>query len=216
MKCYNYIEGDGECRIALLVKKMALQKGIVHPVYGEIHVKEFKDNDIITEMDGNDWIIRISSIEDKRKYSYISWTLISAKTSKVHGTAVTRTTLENAKAIRSLQEGEIMNTNSKSEKEICTEAVVPYMTTFMNELTDGNSHVVERTVAQMKQKFALDDAQEAALQIVLFNIETMYGVSNEDFNFKRFLGLNINIIIDIVLKDYRSICDHRLADSDVE
>ena len=109
-----------------------------------------------------------------------------------------------------------MKTNNKSEKEIYTEAVVPYMTTFMNELTDGNSHVVERTVAQMKQKFALDDAQEAALQIVLFNIETMYGVSNEDFNFDGFLGLNINIIIDIMLKDYRSICDHRLADSDVE
>lgn len=102
MNVIDYIDRDVNCRIAYLVKKMALQEEIVHPEYGEIHVKEFKDNDIITVMDGNDWIIRISSIEDKRKYSYIHWTLIFAKTGKVHCAAVTRTTLENAKAIRCL------------------------------------------------------------------------------------------------------------------
>lgn len=102
--------------------------------------------------------------------------------------------------------------NNKTEKEIYLEAVVPYMTTFINEVQDHNAHVVERTVAQMKQKFALDDAQEAALQIVLFNLETMYNFSCEDLNFDGFFGLNINIVVDIVMKDYRHICDHRLAE----
>ena len=101
---------------------------------------------------------------------------------------------------------------TKSEKDIYMEAVVPYVTTFMNELEDGNAHVVERTVAQMKQRFALDDAQEAALQIVLFNLEQAHMGMCEDFPFEGFLGLNTNIIIDIVLKDYRNICDSRLAE----
>lgn len=106
-----------------------------------------------------------------------------------------------------------MKTNeNKSEKEIYMEAVVPYVTTFMNELEDGNAHVVERTVAQMKQRFALDDAQEAALQITLFNLEMAHMGMREDFPFEGFLGLNTNVIIDIVLKDYRNICDSRLAE----
>ena len=66
---------------------------------------------------------------------------------------------------------------NKSEFDAYMEAVVPYMTTFMNELKDGNLHVVERTVAQMKQRFALDDAQEAALQIVAHVNNTLRDVA---------------------------------------
>jgi len=105
---------------------------------------------------------------------------------------------------------------SKSEFDAYMEAVVPYMTTFMNELEDGNSHVVERTVAQMKQKFALDDAQEAALQIVLFNLETMRQGCHDEFPFEAYMGLAINTVIDITLKDWRTICDKRLAEPPAE
>ena len=109
-----------------------------------------------------------------------------------------------------------MANKNKSEFELYMEAVVPYMTTFMNELEDGNRHVVERTVAQMKPKFALDDAQEAALQIVLFNLETMHYSCHEEFPFEAYMGLAINTVVDIVLKDWRTICDKRLAEPPAE
>lgn len=105
---------------------------------------------------------------------------------------------------------------NKSEFDAYMEAVVPYMTTFMNELKDGNHHVVERTVAQMKQRFALDDAQEAALQIVLFNLETMHYGCHDEFPFKAYMGLAINTVVDITLKDWRTICDKRLAEPPAE
>ncbi len=109
-----------------------------------------------------------------------------------------------------------MANKNKSEFELYMEAVVPYMTTFMNELQDGNRHVVERTVAQLKPKFALDDAQEAALQIVLFNLETMHYSCHEQFPFEAYMGLAINTVVDIVLKDWRTICDKRLAEPPAE
>lgn len=105
---------------------------------------------------------------------------------------------------------------NKSEFDAYMEAVVPYMTTFMNELEDGNHHVVERTVAQMKQRFALDDAQEAALQIVLFNLETMHYGCHDEFPFEAYMGLAINTVVDITLKDWRTICDKRLAEPPAE
>ena len=105
---------------------------------------------------------------------------------------------------------------NKSEFDAYMEAVVPYMTTFMNELKDGNRHVVERTVAQMKQRFALDDAQEAALQIVLFNLETMHYGCHDEFPFEAYMGLAINTVVDITLKDWRTICDKRLAEPPAE
>ena len=105
---------------------------------------------------------------------------------------------------------------NKSEFNAYMEAVVPYMTTFMNELEDGNRHVVERTMAQMKQKFALDDAQEAALQIVLFNLETMHYGCHDEFPFQAYMGIAINTVVDITLKDWRTICDKRLAEPPAE
>lgn len=102
MNIINYIERDGACRIAYIVKKMALQEELVHEKYGLILVNEFKDNDIAITMDGNEMIIRIASFDDKRKYSYITWSLIDPKTGKTHAQAVTQTSLENAKAIRAL------------------------------------------------------------------------------------------------------------------
>ena len=93
---------------------------------------------------------------------------------------------------------------------------MPYMTTFMNELEDGNHHVVERTVAQMKQRFALDDAQEAALQIVLFNLEMMHHAYCDGFPFEAYMGIAINTVVDITLKDWRTICDKRLAEPPAE
>jgi hypothetical protein len=105
---------------------------------------------------------------------------------------------------------------NKSEFDAYMEAVVPYMTTFMNELKDGNRHVVERTVALMKQRFALDDAQEAALQIVLFNLETMHYGCHDEFPFEAYMGLAINTVVDITLKDWRTICDKRLAEPPAE
>ncbi len=105
---------------------------------------------------------------------------------------------------------------NKSEFDAYMEAVVPYMTTFMNELKDGNRHVVERTVAQMKQRFALDDTQEAALQIVLFNLETMHYGCHDEFPFEAYMGLAINTVVDITMKDWRTICDKRLAEPPAE
>jgi len=105
---------------------------------------------------------------------------------------------------------------NKTEFEIYLEEVSKFMATFMNEMEDGNRHVVERTVAQMKQKFALDDAQEAALQIALFNLEMMHYACREDFPFEGYMGLAINTVVDIVLKDWRTICDKRLAEPPAE
>lgn len=105
---------------------------------------------------------------------------------------------------------------NKSEFDAYMEAVVPYMTTFMNELEDGNRHVVERTVAQMKQKFALDDAQEAALMLVLFNLEMMFYGHHDKFPFEPYMGIAINTAVDILLKDWRTICDKRLAEPPAE
>ena len=102
MRTINNIERDGECRIACLVKKMALQEELVHEEFGLIFVNEWKDNDIAIKMDGNDMIIRIASFDDKRKYSYITWSLIDPKTGKTHAKAVTPTSLENAQIIRAL------------------------------------------------------------------------------------------------------------------
>lgn len=104
--------------------------------------------------------------------------------------------------------------NNKTEHEIYLDEVCGYMATFMNELVDGNRHVVERTVKQMKKRFALDDAQEAALQIALFHLEMMHSEADEEFNMDGLVGLESHIIADILTKDYRSICDNRLVDSD--
>ena len=109
-----------------------------------------------------------------------------------------------------------MAKENKSEFDMYMEAVVPYMTTFMNELEDGNRHVVERTVAQMKQKFALDDAQETALMLVLFNLEMMFYGHHDKFPFEPYLGIAINTAVDILLKDWRNICDKRLAEPPAE
>jgi hypothetical protein len=108
------------------------------------------------------------------------------------------------------------NNNNKSEFDIYMEAVVPYMTTFMNELEDGNRHVVERTVAQIKPKFALDDAQETALMLVLFNLEMMYYGHHNKFPFEPYMGIAINTVVDILLKNWRNICDKRLAEPPAE
>ena len=104
--------------------------------------------------------------------------------------------------------------NNKTEHEIYLDEVCGYMATFMNELVDGNRHVVERTVKQMKKRFALDDAQEAALQIARFHLEMMHSEADEEFNMDGLVGLESHIIADILTKDYRSICDNRLVDSD--
>lgn len=105
---------------------------------------------------------------------------------------------------------------NKSEFDMYMEAVVPYMTTFMNELEDGNRHVVERTVAQMKQRFALDDAQETALMLVLFNLEMMFYGHHDKFPFEPYMVIAINTAVDILLKDWRTICDNRLAEPPAE
>ena len=108
-----------------------------------------------------------------------------------------------------------MKTNeNKSEHKIYLDEVCGYMATFMNELEDGNKHVVGRTVEQMKKRFTLDDAQEAALQITLFHLEMMHSEAGEEFNMVGFVGLECHVIADILTKDYRSICDYRLADTD--
>ena len=110
-----------------------------------------------------------------------------------------------------------MATNdNKSEHEIYLDEVCGYMATFMNELTDGNRHVVERTVEQMKKRFALDDAQEAALQIALFHLEMMHSEADEEFNMDGLVGLECHVIADILTKNYRSICDDRLAETDTD
>lgn len=106
------------------------------------------------------------------------------------------------------------NMTNKTEHEIYLDEVCGYMATFMNELDDGNRHVVERTVEQMKKRFALDDAQEAALTIALFHLETLHSEADENFNIHGLVGLECHVIADILTKDYRSICDRRLADAD--
>ena len=82
----------------------------------------------------------------------------------------------------------------------------------MGELADDNRHVIERIVPQTKQRFALDDAQEAAITLALFDLYMVYGCSIEDYPMKSHARLTAQIITHILLKQYRDICDNLLTD----
>ena len=102
MNVIEYITNDGHCYIGCFLKKIAISDEWVHPKYGEIIVNEKKGNDIIIVMDGQDMIVRIDQFDDKRKYSYIHWSLISPKPYKIVSSGVTKWDIDCAKAIQNL------------------------------------------------------------------------------------------------------------------
>jgi len=102
MNVREFIAKDGACAIGYLVKDMALQEEVVHPKYGEIIVNEKNGNDIAVVIDGKPMTVRINRFDDKRKYSYISLTLISEKTKREICSCTVKRTLEVARMIKEI------------------------------------------------------------------------------------------------------------------
>jgi len=102
MNVIEYIENDWPCSIGSMVKEMALKEGVVHLEYGEVIVNEKNGNDIDVVIDGNPMTVRINGYDDKRKYSYISLTLIDQKTKREICSCTVKRTLDVAKMIKEL------------------------------------------------------------------------------------------------------------------
>lgn len=102
MNVTEYITKDGHCVLGYLIKDMALKEGVAHPKYGEVIVNEKNGNDIDVIIDGNPTTVRINGYDDKRKYSYISLTLIDQKTKREICSCTVKRTLDVAKIIKEL------------------------------------------------------------------------------------------------------------------
>ena len=100
MNVIEYIAKDGYCVLGYLIKDMALKEGVVHPKYGEVIVNEKNGNDIDVVIDGKPMTVRINGYDDKRKYSYISLTLIDQKSKREICSCTIKRTLDVAKMIR--------------------------------------------------------------------------------------------------------------------
>jgi len=100
MNVIEYIANDGPCSIGSMVKEMVLKEEVVHPEYGEVIVNEKNGNYIDVVIDGNPMTVRINGYDDKRKYSYISLTLIDQKTKREICSCTVKRTLDVAKRIR--------------------------------------------------------------------------------------------------------------------
>ena len=86
-----------------------------------------------------------------------------------------------------------------NEFEVYLKEAAKYVAEFLN-----NERNYDDTIKTMKVTFALDDAQEAALRIVLTELDYMAErIDNEER--APFVGLNCNIIAAILLKGWGTL-----------
>lgn len=91
-----------------------------------------------------------------------------------------------------------------TEYEIYQKEVISIMTDFLNRTLDGETNV-DDTTDRLARKFALTQEQRAAVKITLGNlsmVNTSYGELKDGF-----VGIAINLITHIVLKDWQGVED---------
>lgn len=87
----------------------------------------------------------------------------------------------------------------KQEFEVYQEQSVKYVTEFLN-----NERNYADTIRDMKVTFNLDAQQEAAIRIVLTELDFMDEHIDHD-NLVSFVGFNVNIIAHILLKEWNTL-----------
>ena len=91
-----------------------------------------------------------------------------------------------------------------TEYEIYQKEVISIMIDFLNRTIDGETNV-DDTTDRLAKKFALTQEQRAAVKITLGNlsmVNTSYGELKDGF-----VGIAINLITHIVLKDWQGVED---------
>lgn len=91
-----------------------------------------------------------------------------------------------------------------NEYEIYQKEVISIMTDFLNRTIEGEENISE-TTDRLARKFALTQEQRAAVKITLGNlsmVNTSYGELKDGF-----VGIAINLITHIVLKDWQGVED---------
>ena len=91
-----------------------------------------------------------------------------------------------------------------TEYEIYQKEVIAIMTDFLNRTIEGDVNIGD-TTDRLARKFALTQEQRAAVKITLGNlsmVNTSYGELKDGF-----VGIAINLITHIVLKDWQGVED---------
>jgi len=91
-----------------------------------------------------------------------------------------------------------------NEYEIYQKEVISIMTDFLNHIIEGEENIGD-TTDRLARKFALTQEQRAAVKITLGNlsmVNTSYGELKDGF-----VGIAINLITHIVLKDWQGVED---------
>lgn len=91
-----------------------------------------------------------------------------------------------------------------TEYEIYQKEVISIMTDFLNRTIEGEENIGD-TTDRLARKFALTQEQRAAVKITLGNlsmVNTSYGELKDGF-----VGIAINLITHIVLKDWQGVED---------
>jgi len=91
-----------------------------------------------------------------------------------------------------------------NEYEIYQKEVISIMTDFLNRTIEGEENIGD-TTDSLARKFALTQEQRAAVKITLGNlsmVNTSYGELKDGF-----VGIAINLITHIVLKDWQGVED---------
>ena len=91
-----------------------------------------------------------------------------------------------------------------NEYEVYLEQAVNYVSEFLD-----NKRNYADTIQTMNVTFGLDEQQETALRIVLTELDYMAEHINHD-ELVRFVGLNCNIVANILLKDWQKLNNETL------
>lgn len=98
----------------------------------------------------------------------------------------------------------------ETEYEIYMNEVAGHLAEFMNGVMDGDKQIVTTTTEAMKNKFALTIEQEAAVKIALVHLELLANQIENMEALKHFVGLEVNILTDVVMKNWHGLVNDRL------
>ena len=98
----------------------------------------------------------------------------------------------------------------ETEYDIYMNEVAGHLAEFMNGVMDGNEQIITTTTEVMKKKFALSIEQEAAVKIALVHLELLANQMENIETLKHFVGLEVNILTDVVMKNWHGLVNDRL------
>ena len=86
---------------------------------------------------------------------------------------------------------------------------------FMNGVTTGNETAYEDAVTAIKNEWNIEPEQEACVRIALTHLELMALNCKKSFNLPGFVGLEINILMQVVIADWHALNTSTLSGEEI-